>query len=561
MRPLVPDRALPRVVEARVRRALGSPAQVATATRELDFLLGASSLADQVEALVPTYLRHVKWRGELRWHPRRMADQQVEDVAPLAEARERGRGVLVSFMHHAYYEGLFGALAAQGQSVHPMVTPTMFSASAPGWMLQQRKMGEMGGPAINAAAGSDALREAMAQGKAVAVATDVPSSTPHRLRDRAGGAGRRRPRHPGGAAGHDGGPARGGRPGLAGGLRPAHQAVGGAGDAVSEQQAEVVRRSGGPLARLGRRIGWALAARLVAAVLQLVVVVLLARGLAPTEFAFVASVNVVLTALVALNGFGLLRRMQLMRARDRDDPGLPGLFALWQRLILGSAGVWLVLCALLGWWDTRFWLIAPFAAWLWFEQTTSVWNGISLADGRPQDLMPSYLWRRAPVALALVWAGGRDVDLVLVWSVASAAGALLAYLTALHRQEPWARVWWPRGRGPGRGAFDLAYWWSAVGVEVRDLDVAVLSWADAGTGALYALPARLIKPMNLVTVATASVVFPVLARRPRVTRAQLLAGCGAGTCPAWWGRSTPARCRRCDCSASPRSSPASAAWS
>ena len=300
---------------------------------------------------------------------------------------------------------------------------------------------------------------------------------------------------------------------------------------MSEQQAEVVRRSGGPLARLGRRIGWALAARLVAAVLQLVVVVLLARGLAPTEFAFVASVNVVLTALVALNGFGLLRRMQLMRARDRDDPGLPGLFALWQRLILGSAGVWLVLCALLGWWDTRFWLIAPFAAWLWFEQTTSVWNGISLADGRPQDLMPSYLWRRAPVALALVWAGGRDVDLVLVWSVASAAGALLAYLTALHRQEPWARVWWPRGRGPGRGAFDLAYWWSAVGVEVRDLDVAVLSWADAGTGALYALPARLIKPMNLVTVATASVVFPVLARRPRVTRAQLLAGCGAGTAP------------------------------
>lgn len=184
MRPLVPDRALPRVVEARVRRALGSPAQVATATRELDFLLGASSLADQVEALVPTYLRHVKWRGELRWHPRRMADQQVEDVAPLAEARERGRGVLVSFMHHAYYEGLFGALAAQGQSVHPMVTPTMFSASAPGWMLQQRKMGEMGGPAINAAAGSDALREAMAQGKAVAVATDVPSSTPITFLDR-----------------------------------------------------------------------------------------------------------------------------------------------------------------------------------------------------------------------------------------------------------------------------------------------------------------------------------------------------------------------------------------
>src|SRR5687767_8763389 len=101
------------------------------------------------------------------------------------------------------------------------------------------------------------------------------------------------------------------------------------------------------LARLGRQIGWSLTARISSAVLQLVVIVLLARGLPPGEFAWVASANVVMVVVVATNGFGLLRQVQLRRARDRDDPTLPGLFNLWQVFNVASAVLWVVGCLVL----------------------------------------------------------------------------------------------------------------------------------------------------------------------------------------------------------------------
>lgn len=290
----------------------------------------------------------------------------------------------------------------------------------------------------------------------------------------------------------------------------------------------------GRLARLGRQIGWSLAARVVSAVLQLVVIVLLARGLPPDEFAWVASANVVMITVVATNGFGLIRQIQLRRARDRDDPTLPGLVNLWQVFILTSAVLWAVACLVL--WrvtgEHDFLAVLPIAAWLSLEQTTTLWNGISLADGRTQDLMPSYLYRRVPVVVALVVALSLGGDLVLTWSLGLAGGSALAYAAAYRSQEPWARRLVPRRRRPeDEYTLDLAYWWTSVGVEVRDLDVAAITAISAATGGVYALPARLVKPMNLVTVATASVAFPKLARRAAVTRRELLLGCTAGAVP------------------------------
>jgi O-antigen/teichoic acid export membrane protein len=87
-------------------------------------------------------------------------------------------------------------------------------------------------------------------------------------------------------------------------------------------------------------MGWSFTSRIVAAVLQLVVIVLLARGLDTTTFAHVATANVVMMAIVPLNGFGLMRQLQLRRSLDAEDPSLPAVFAVWQRFMLGSV----VLC-------------------------------------------------------------------------------------------------------------------------------------------------------------------------------------------------------------------------
>lgn len=284
----------------------------------------------------------------------------------------------------------------------------------------------------------------------------------------------------------------------------------------------------------GRQVGWSFTAKVVSAVLQLVVIVLLARGLSPSEFAWVASANVVMLAVVATNGFGLIRQIQYRRSLDKQDPTLPGLFNLWQIFTFSSAVLWLASCLIL-YSVTRepdFIALLPIAAWLTLEQTTALWNGISIVDDRAQDLMSSYLYRRLPVVIGLLLGLAMDWDVVWCWTLGIAFGSSLAYVRGYGRQEIWARNLIPRRpRNGEKVTFDLGYWWTEVGAQIRDLDVAVISLISASVGGVYGLPARLVKPMNLVTVATASVAFPKLARWPVVTRRQLLVGCVVGTGP------------------------------
>ena len=288
------------------------------------------------------------------------------------------------------------------------------------------------------------------------------------------------------------------------------------------------------LLSFGRQLGWSFSSKVVSAALQLVVIVLLARGLEPSEFAWVASANVVMMAVVAINGFGLIRQIQYRRAVDRDDPALPAIFDVWQGFTFTSAVLWLVACLALYVVtdEPDFVALLPISVWLALEQTTTLWNGVSLVDGRARDLMPSYLYRRGPVVVALAVGLWQGWDVVWCWSVALAFGAALAYAAGYRGQEAWARHLFPRRRrSDQKVTFDLGYWWTEVGAQVRDLDTAVISLVSAATGGLYGLPARLVRPMNLVTVAATSVAFPKIARLRVVTTRQLFLGCTLGSVP------------------------------
>lgn len=285
-----------------------------------------------------------------------------------------------------------------------------------------------------------------------------------------------------------------------------------------------------------RQVLWSLAARASSAVLQVLVLVLLARGLPPYLFAFVIAVNVVLQVVVAVNGFGLLRQIEYRRSRDHHDPSLPSLFQIRLAFSWASAGLWVVGCLVM--WAVSghayFLALLPAALWLLVEQTTQVWNGLSIVDGRSRDLLLSYVSRRLPVVLFL--AGGLVVGLakgevIWTWSLGLAAGSVLSYGLAVRQQEPWARAVWPRrSQIHERVPFELGYWWGLVGQQVRDLDVAAVGAVNADLAGLYAFPARLVSPMNLVTVSAASNAFPRVARHG-ITRRQLRRGTLYGLLP------------------------------
>lgn len=278
---------------------------------------------------------------------------------------------------------------------------------------------------------------------------------------------------------------------------------------------------------------WSLVARSSAAILQILVLVLLARGLQPALFALVSSAYVALNVVVAVNGFGLLRQIEFRRSRDPDDPSLASLFALRLRFSYGSAALWLVVClaayAVTG--HEYLLALSPAAIWLLVEQTTQVWNGISVVDGRAQHLVWSYVTRRLPVVVFLAVALALDLHMVWSWTLGLAAGSFVSYLQGVRTQQPWARVLWPRrSLIREKVSLDLGYWWGLVGLQLRDFDVAVVSAVSTLAGGFYAFPARLVSPMNLVTLAAASVAFPRVARAG-LTRRQLRRGTLLGVLP------------------------------
>jgi lipopolysaccharide cholinephosphotransferase len=282
---------------------------------------------------------------------------------------------------------------------------------------------------------------------------------------------------------------------------------------VAPQEAETgaARREGS----FGHQVAWSMVARVSSAVLQVLVLVLLARGLEPGWFALLISINVLLQVTVAVNGFGLLRQIEFRRSRDRGDPTLASLFALRLAFSWASAAGWVVFCLVLYAATGSVFAIAllPAAFWLLVEQTTQVWNGVSVVDGHTRNLVGSYLTRRLPVVVFLVIALVLDLWMVWAWSLGLAAGSALSYAWGYLGQEPWARMMWPRrGSITTRVPFDLGYWWGLVGQQLRDLDIAAVHTVSAVAGGFYAFPARLVSPMNLVTVAAATSVFPRVAR-------------------------------------------------
>ncbi|MDO9355197.1 MAG: hypothetical protein Q7T55_15980 [Solirubrobacteraceae bacterium] len=173
-----PTAAVPALVRRRTAKALASPAAMADARRQMEFLVGVQAPDSDLDAIAERYVRLMKWRGEARWHAELLMNQQVDGVEHFHQARGDGRGVLVSFSHHGFYDGVFGSLYRHGIPCQAVVTPTMFDGTAPAWMAQQYRLGmQTGAGMINADLGVRGFVRMLGEGAVLGLATDVPENT------------------------------------------------------------------------------------------------------------------------------------------------------------------------------------------------------------------------------------------------------------------------------------------------------------------------------------------------------------------------------------------------
>ena len=182
LRGRVPRALVPLVVAARFRVAWSRTAVRVDARAQMRFLLEHTRPDADLDAVAREYVRYQLRRGELRWHPELITGLRVEGLEHLLAERARGRGVILNFVHHGYYDGAFPSLARLGARCHMVVYPYMLEDDAPLWLRQHVKVGTSGGGvAVSAAVGNDGITALLRRGETVAIASDVPGRTPLRF--------------------------------------------------------------------------------------------------------------------------------------------------------------------------------------------------------------------------------------------------------------------------------------------------------------------------------------------------------------------------------------------
>jgi lauroyl/myristoyl acyltransferase len=190
-RSAVPDALVPMVVRARVRAKQRKPAAVERARQEMEFLIGAANPGD-VERASQAYLERDVWRSELRYHPKLLTSMPVENLAALEEARSRGRGVVLSLLHHGHYEGATASVARVAPPFTIVISPEMLAPDAPSFLKQHVITGSAtGANPVSADIGAKAMVGLLQGGDVLGIATDVPGRTrvPFLGRERLGSSG------------------------------------------------------------------------------------------------------------------------------------------------------------------------------------------------------------------------------------------------------------------------------------------------------------------------------------------------------------------------------------
>ncbi|MCW2762625.1 MAG: hypothetical protein JWR85_2826 [Marmoricola sp.] len=174
-----PTRLLPLLVRVRFLVAWSLPSVRADARVQMRFLLEHTQPDADLDAVARAYVKRMIWRGEMRWHPESVTLQRVVGFEHLVAARDLGRGVILNFMHHGYYEGFCPPLATRGVTSYMVGYAHIFGDGAPGWLRQNLRVSSTGGNTpISVGIGTQGIVDLLNEGHVVTLASDVPGRTP-----------------------------------------------------------------------------------------------------------------------------------------------------------------------------------------------------------------------------------------------------------------------------------------------------------------------------------------------------------------------------------------------
>lgn len=293
--------------------------------------------------------------------------------------------------------------------------------------------------------------------------------------------------------------------------------------------------------RQGRRIAgqfaWASSARIIAALLQALLLIFAARAITPAEFGLLASVLGVATVVQTGLDFGVSTFVTRERAASPDSGSISVALRFNAMTSVGMAVLSAAALLGLGVLNPVFLLLLPLAIWISAERTADVRLSVAFADGDVHVNSLNLISRRAGAILAFLAMMYLGVEALLAYCLAVAAAALGSSLFAnLYVRR--------RVTAPGdisyRQLLRLAwpYWMHSVATQLRNLDsVITAAVAGAAQAGYFSIASRLTSPLRILPTSLASVLLPNASRAGRggMWRLAKLAGVAALVCVLVYG--------------------------
>lgn len=172
LRPRIPFFLVKPVMDRRLARRMQDPKYMDDAKAHMRYLLGR----EEVDSEAREYIAHSGWWNEIHWHPRRVTRQPVIGIENLRQAHAEGRGVLLSFVHHGYFGGVFKSISRHGFDVAVVTSEVSIQSPGPN-TKQYLRVVASGGSLLSTDQGIAGLQAGLGEGHVVASAIDVPGRT------------------------------------------------------------------------------------------------------------------------------------------------------------------------------------------------------------------------------------------------------------------------------------------------------------------------------------------------------------------------------------------------
>lgn len=175
-RRLVPLSRVPVMVQRKVDRLWDNEDFRRAQEGQMRYLLEFTDRADEVPVLARKFTEHYMTRQFLIWHSKAVR-LPVRDVEWLTVKRDQDRPMVLNFMHHHLYDGLFTSLAEAGAPVSVLTSPKVLGPDTAQQIKQHLKLVAERCPLVPAVGGTDELQKLLTPGTVMAIASDVPGHT------------------------------------------------------------------------------------------------------------------------------------------------------------------------------------------------------------------------------------------------------------------------------------------------------------------------------------------------------------------------------------------------